>query len=265
MHSRITNSIQARLAAGELALGLGVRVLRHVEIVGLAVAGGYDWLFIDLEHGAVSLESVAQISNTAILAGCAPIVRVPRLDVSTASRALDSGALGVIFPHVATADEAQAIVNAVRFPPVGNRSFAARQPIVGFAARPALDVMIEIEAKILVFAMIETAEGVENVEDIAAVAGIDVLFIGTNDLAIGLGIPDAFETDQFGRVLDRIVAAGRKHGKLIGIGGLQPEEQLRRQIGAGVSIVLGDMETSLIVKGGHQQTSKIRNISQVTL
>lgn len=260
MHSGITNSIKARLAAGELAIGLGVRALRHVEIVGLAVAGGYDWLFIDLEHGAISLESVSQISNTAILAGCAPIVRVPRLDVSTASRALDGGALGVIFPHVGTAEEARAIVEAVRFPPLGKRSFAARQPIVGFAARPASDVMFEIETKILVFAMIETAEGVENAEDIASVPGIDVLFIGTNDLAIGLEMPDAFETQQFGHVLDRIVAAGRKHGKLIGIGGLQPKDQLRRQIGSGVSIVLGDMETSLIVKGGQDQTSVLRNM-----
>lgn len=258
----IENPITSRLSAGELSIGLGVRVLRHVEIAGLASAGGYDWLFIDLEHGSISLESVSQISNTAILAGCAPIVRVPKSDFSCASRALDSGALGVIFPHVGSADEAQAIVEHLRFPPLGRRSFAARQPLVGFASRPATDVMAEAEAKILVFAMIESAEGLENVEDIAAVAGIDVLFIGANDLAIELGIPDQFESDAFGRAVNRIVDAGRKHDTLVGIGGLRPNGQLRRQIAAGVSIILGDMESTLIVEGGRAQTLRLRSMQR---
>ncbi len=254
----VTNPVKSQIASGNLALGLGVRLFRDVEIVGLAVEAGYDWLFIDLEHGSISLEAVSRISNTALLANCAPIVRVPKLDFSTASRALDGGALGVIFPHVTTADEARSIVDHVRFPPLGRRSFAARQPIVGFAARSAHEIMPAIDAQILVFAMIESGEGVENAGEIAAVPGIDVLFIGANDLAIDLGIADQFDAPRFQSAVDQIVEAGRKAGKAVGIGGIRAGDYMQSLLQAGVSIILGDMEASLIVASGHAQTSGLR-------
>lgn len=259
----VTNPVKDQIASGNIAVGLGVRLSRGVEIAGLAVEAGYDWLFIDLEHGSISLETVSHISNTAILAGCAPIVRVPTLDFNMACRALDGGALGVIFPHVNTAEEAKAIVDHVRYPPIGRRSFAARQPIVGFAAKPAHEIMPAIDAQILTFAMIESREGVENAGDIAAVPGIDVLFIGAYDLTIDLGIADQFESPQFRSAVDKVVKAGRKNGKAVGIGGIRADEYMQSLLQAGVSIVLGDMETSLLIASGRAQTSGLRAMQAV--
>lgn len=258
------NVVRKRLQSGEVAVGLGVRLFRSVEIAGLAAEAGYDWLFIDLEHGSISLESVSQISNVAILSRCAPIVRVPQLDFSTANRALDGGALGVIFPHVETAEEAMAIVDHVRFPPRGRRSYAARQPAIGFTARPAHEVMPALDAEILCFAMIESAAGVANAGAIAAVPGIDVLFIGANDLAIDLGIADQFESPDFRHAVDRIIEAGEAHGKAIGIGGIRAGDYMQHLLQAGVSIILGDMEASILVEGGRVQTSILRNMKAGT-
>lgn len=254
----IRNPVKTRIAEGGLAIGLGVRLFRDVEIAGLAVAAGYDWLFIDLEHGSISMETVAQISNTALLAQCAPIVRVAAFDFSTAGRALDNGALGAIFPHVDTADQARTIVEHMRYPPAGHRSFAARQPAVGFNAGPATEIMAALDTEILVFAMLESALAIENAAEIASVPGIDALFIGANDLAIDLGIPDQFDSPRFREVMDRIVDGGRSHGKTIGIGGIRDGELMRHLFERGVAIVLGDMEATLLVAGGRSQTSHLR-------
>lgn len=254
----IRNPMKTRIVEGELAIGLGVRLFRDVEIVGLAVAAGYDWLFIDLEHGSISLETVAQISNTAMLAQCAPIVRVPAFDFSTAGRAFDNGALGAIFPHVDTAEQARSIIEHMRYPPTGRRSFAARQPAIGFAAGPAIEVMAALDNEVLIFAMVESALGIENAAEIAAVPGVDALFVGANDLAIDLGIPDQFNSPQFRDALDRIVDAGSGHGKAIGVGGIRDGELMQHLLERGVTVVLGDMEATLLVTGGRSQTSGLR-------
>src|SRR5690606_23215211 len=97
------NAASARLAAGDLALGLGVRFARTVDIAKIARVAGYDWLFIDLEHGSMSLDTACQIANAANDAGITPLVRVPKGENGLATRALDNGAMGIIVPHVDTA------------------------------------------------------------------------------------------------------------------------------------------------------------------
>src|SRR5262249_17066310 len=112
----VRNPARERLERGELALGVGVRAMRTVEIGKAMAAAGYDWLFIDLEHGAISIETAAEISLAALDADIAPIVRTPHGEFSIATRLLDNGALGVVVPHVETADEARVIVDRLRYP-----------------------------------------------------------------------------------------------------------------------------------------------------
>src|SRR4051794_5528916 len=101
----IRNPARERLERGELSLGMGVRMSRSVEIAKLMKTSGYDWLFLDLEHSAMTLDAAAQISVAALDAGIAPLVRVPAKQFTMATRALDCGALGIVMPHVDTADE----------------------------------------------------------------------------------------------------------------------------------------------------------------
>ena len=101
----VKNSARERLAAGELAIGVGVRLARTIEIGKLMRGCGYDWLLIDLEHGTIGLDTASQISMAALDAGIAPIVRVPQDEYSMAARAIDGGAMGIIMPHVDTAEQ----------------------------------------------------------------------------------------------------------------------------------------------------------------
>jgi 2-keto-3-deoxy-L-rhamnonate aldolase RhmA len=124
----VKNSARERLAAGELAIGVGVRLARTIEIGKLMRGCGYDWLLIDLEHGTIGLDTASQISMAALDAGIAPIVRVPQDEYSMAARAIDGGAMGIIMPHVDTAEQAKATVANLKYPPLGHLSAGGLMP-----------------------------------------------------------------------------------------------------------------------------------------
>src|SRR5258708_27612343 len=137
---RLTNPAKERLDKGELALGMGVGGMRGVEIARLMRSAGFDWLFIDLEHGSASVETACQISVAALDAGIAPFVRVPAGELALGARCLDGGALGIVIPHVDTPEQARAMVDAFRFPPLGHRSIGGAYPHFGFPSRPIAQV-----------------------------------------------------------------------------------------------------------------------------
>src|SRR6201986_4289477 len=118
----VANTARDRLASGEVALGFGVRVAKSVEIAKAAKTAGFDWLFLDLEHSAMSIETASQLAIAALDAGIAPIARVPKGEYSLATRLLDNGVLGIIVPHVDTAEEAREVARRLRYPPQGHRS-----------------------------------------------------------------------------------------------------------------------------------------------
>src|SRR3984893_13412996 len=139
MHT-VKNGARERLEGGGLALGFGIRVARSVEMARAVRTAGFDWLFIDLEHGAMSIETAAQLAIAALDAGIAAIVRIPNGEFSLATRLLDNGALGVVVPHVDTAEEARAIVDRLRYPPHGHRGVFSSMPQFDFKAVPVADL-----------------------------------------------------------------------------------------------------------------------------
>src|SRR5215217_593652 len=124
----VRNVAREKLEQGQLSLGVGVRITRSVEIAKAMAASGFDWLFLDMEHGVMSLEACAQIAAAALDAGITPIARVPNGQYSIATRALDNGCLGIVVPHVDTAEEAREVVNRLKYPPVGHRSMGGIGP-----------------------------------------------------------------------------------------------------------------------------------------
>ena len=113
----LRNPARERLEAGDVSIGIGIRLARTVDIAPMMKTAGMDWLFIDLEHGPLTLDQTAQISNAALSAGIAPLVRVPRGEMAMATRALDGGALGIIMPQCESADEAREIVDRLHYAP----------------------------------------------------------------------------------------------------------------------------------------------------
>ena len=150
---------------------MNLRLARSVDIAMVAKAGGYDALYVDMQHAPYSIETTATICAAALGIGITPLVRVPSHDPQWMSRVLDGGAQGVILPDVNTAAQAKAIVSACRFPPLGKRSVMGLGPALGYRAVPLSELNPKLNAETAVIVMLETAEGIENCEAIAAVDG----------------------------------------------------------------------------------------------
>jgi 2-keto-3-deoxy-L-rhamnonate aldolase RhmA len=239
-------------------VGVGVRGVRGVEIARVMKTAGFDWLFIDLEHGATSTETAYQICVAALDAGIAPLVRVPHGELAMGTRCLDGGALGIVIPHVDTAEQAKAMVDAFKFPPLGHRSIGGGYPHFGFAPTPAKEVVSQLNSATLVVAMIETPQAVSNAEQIAAVPGIDALLMGTNDLCLEMGIPGQLEDERVVKAIDAVVAACRKHGKWPGLGGVYGKELIKRYVTRGMRLILAGNDLSLLLAAAQEQAGFVR-------
>jgi 2-keto-3-deoxy-L-rhamnonate aldolase RhmA len=254
----VVNHAKRQLREGKLALGLGLRQARTVDIAQIAKTSGFDWLFIDCEHNSMNPDTAAQIAAASLAVGITPIVRVPGHEHHHSTRMLDNGAQGIVVPHVNTADQARAIAGFCRFPPLGHRSMGGGLQQLGFAPM-AMDLTARtVNEETLVVAMIESPEGVENCEAIAAVPGIDVLLIGTTDLCFEMGIPGQFGDARVVDAYKKVIAACRKHGRFAGMGGAYTPELFERYIGMGVQFILSGSDFALLMQAAGQRAGLVR-------
>ncbi len=257
-----TNRALERLRAGELALGFGVHALRGALVPLLAEAAGYDWLFIDMEHGAMTVDQASQIAMAALQIGVTPIVRVCSGALHEGTRALDNGALGVVVPHVDTAAQAEAIVQAYRYPPVGNRSWGGLVAQYGLRPPPADEAQAALNREIAVIAMIETPEAVENVDAIAAVEGIDILLIGTADLTATMGIAGQMGHPSVQAAYEKVAQACRKHGRFLGMGGVYDRQWASTYIGMGARFLVAGADHGFVLSAASERASFLREIGR---
>jgi 4-hydroxy-2-oxoheptanedioate aldolase len=256
----LQNIARQRLERGEVSLGFGIRVARSVEIARAMRAAGFDWLFLDFEHGAMSIETAAALSIAGLDAGIAPLVRVPNGDTALATRLLDNGALGVVMPHIDTAEEARETVAALSYPPRGQRGLFSSLPQFSFGAVNPAALMATLNATNLIVVMIETAQGVANAEAIAAVPGVDVLLIGTNDLALDLGVPGELGHAKVTDAYRRVIAACRAHGKWPGMGGVYNHALMQRYVEMGCLFLQAGSDLGFMLDGSNQRTTFLRGL-----
>jgi 2-keto-3-deoxy-L-rhamnonate aldolase RhmA len=256
----IKNHAKAQLAAGELALGMGLRQARTVDIAQIAQTAGFDWLFIDMEHNSMDIDTAAQICAAALVGGVTPIIRVPGHEPFHATRLLDTGAMGIVVPHVSTPEQAARIADMCRFPPAGGRSIPGMLPQVGFQSLPIADVVRAINDEVLVVAMIETREGLENADAIAAVPGIDVLLVGATDLAADLGITGQLGHMRVAAAVDAVCAACHRHGKVPGVGGVYDEALMTAYVQKGARFILSGSDLAFLMTGAKSRSAMLRAI-----
>lgn len=247
--SVIQNATRRRLQAGSVAASFNVSRLRTVEVAQLAGACGFHWLFIDMEHSTADLDLASQLCIAALPTGVTPIVRVPEGDIHLAARILDGGAQGVVFPHVDTAEEAERLVRACRYPPKGTRSFTFPGPLLGYQPMKAAEAMEVLDRETLIIPMIETPTAVENAAAIAAVDGVDILLIGGQDLCSTMGIPGQTNHPQFIDAVGKVVDAARAAGKWPGLGGVYDEALLSGFVERGVRFFLGGADIAFLMSG----------------
>ena len=253
------NIAKEKIFKNELCLGVGLRQSRTVDIGKIMATSGYDWLFIDMEHNSMDIDIASQISVAAQDAGITPIVRVPDFAHHHATRVLDCGAMGVVFPHVDNADIAKKLVSYCLYPPKGHRSMTGVLPQLDFKQQPIADVASIINKNMLIVIMLESPEAIDNVDSIAAVDGVDVILIGTNDLCMEMGIPGDYSNPKVKDAYIKVIEACKKYEKTPGMGGVYNEELMSEYIKMGMRFILSGSDLSFMMQSASQRSNKLRS------
>lgn len=247
--SPLTNPVLATMRSDQPAFGLSVRSVRTADIARIARASGHQFLFIDGQHGVFNAETICNLANVALAVGVAPLARVKSLADPDVPVLLDNGVTGIVFPDINTADEARRAVEICRFPPRGKRSVGANFPQFDARAVAASEAVPAIDGSTVVCVMVETARGLDNIEAIAAVPGIDVVHIGTNDLMADLGKPGRLDDPAVDAALDRAIAATRAAGNFAGCGGIRDVGRQAAVIGRGIRFLTTQTDVALLHAG----------------
>ena len=210
------NHVKLRLNEGGVSLGTMVFGFASPNIARAAAAGGAEFVVFDQEHTGFGIDTIRELLLAARGTGLMPFVRVPGLPYHLIAGVLDIGAMGVMVPMVSSAEEAEQVVSAVRYPPAGRRGFGLMDPEDREPAGAA-ETMRKAQEAILVIVQIENAPGVAAADGIAAVDGIDALWIGQSDLSNALGIPGDFEHPAFHEAVATVRDACERHGKALAI------------------------------------------------
>ena len=255
------NILKQRLASGEVSLCMGLRQARTVDIGPLVGAAGFDCLYVDMEHSPIGFETTSAICITAMAYGVTPLVRVPGHLGQDISRALDGGAQGAILPHVNTPAQAREIVSYAKYPPVGHRSVMGAGPATAYKAMPLAKVNEEGNAETLVIIMLETPEGIANAEAIAAVPGVDMLLIGSNDLCTEMGIPGQLRHPRLLEAYQTVAKACQQNGIAMGIGGIRGDAELQTQlIELGARFLIAGSDTTYLAAAASKDAAALREL-----
>jgi 4-hydroxy-2-oxoheptanedioate aldolase len=213
MEHPATETLRSLWAAGEVTFGAWLTMPSPVSAEAAARIG-FDYVCVDTQHGATDYQMAVYMIQAIILGGSRPVVRVPWNEPGVIGKMLDAGAIGVVIPMVNTAREAEEVVRACRYPPLGERSFG---PVMAGMRTP--DYAVEANEMVALIPMIETAEALSNLDDILAVPGLDAVYVGPADLSLSLGLLPGNNdgSPEFDDALDRIVAACRDAGVVPGI------------------------------------------------
>lgn len=214
------NLTKQKLRSRECAFGISLAEMRSPAIPRIFAGLGYDFLFFDMEHSADGFETICDLVWASRCAGITPIVRVPDPERFFVSRVLDAGAQGVIVPRVETVEQVDRIVGFCRYAPDGDRGAALGGRHTDF--QPLGDpraAMTQANAEVLVGIQIETLDGLQRVQELASRPGVDMLFVGPQDLSIALGVPNEWESPLLDDAIRRVVAAGDANGLSVGIQG----------------------------------------------
>jgi 2-keto-3-deoxy-L-rhamnonate aldolase RhmA len=218
------NSVKHTLQQGGVSIGTMVFEFNSTGIARIAADAGAEFIIFDMEHTGWSVETIRTLFATTGGADIVPMVRVPTTEYHFFSRTLDVGARGLMVPMVETEAQARTVVKSAKYPPLGQRGAGFGLAHDDYTAGDVVEKMRSANENGLIITQIETAQGVENADKIAALDGIDVLWIGHFDLTNSMGIPGQFNHSDFQRAVDQVLTACETHGKAAGFMASSVEE-----------------------------------------
>ncbi|KAH8898962.1 HpcH/HpaI aldolase [Thozetella sp. PMI_491] len=265
------NLVKRLMLENKLAHSFGIRVAFSTEMPLVAKRAGYSAVLMNLEHMAMSIETMKDIAVSCLNVGITPMVVVPTCAPEWISRCLDSGAQAIIVPHVNNVEQAKMCVNASKFPPLGHRSVTMVTAMTQYETSLSYAAIAEVvNEEVMIMPMIETEDGVKNVEAIASVPGIDALLIGCADLCMELGIPGQYDSELFHSTVAKIATAAEKasvNGRkvFVGLGGLEPRPDLLETFAkrhSPVRFAMAGRDLALLLAGMNKQAASINQISK---
>jgi len=238
--------------------GVSCRLTRTTDIAAMLRDCGYDWMFLDLEHGPLSMDQITQTCLAGVEAGVTPLVRMADAAPGPIHRVLSNGAMGVIVPHVDDPETAASVARQCRFPPLGDRSVPGIVPQLGYKPRSFAEAAEILDPITLCAVMIESRAGVAAVDEIASIEGVDILFVGASDLTFQLGKPSAYGDPEMVAAMERVTAAAQKHGKICGFGGVADAAMARRYIDMGMRFILAGNDQTMFLNGARARLADLK-------
>lgn len=211
-----TNRVKQKLQAGGVSIGTFMFEFNTTGIGRLAAEAGAEFAVFDMEHTGWSIETIRMLIATTRSTEMVPLVRVPATEYHFIARVLDVGAMGIMVPMVESAAQAAALVAAAKYPPLGRRGAAFGVAHDDYSGGSIVEKLTSANSQTLLIALIETAAGIEHVEEVATVDGIDVLWVGHYDLTNSMGIAGQFDHPQYKEAVAHVLDVCRRHGKAPG-------------------------------------------------
>lgn len=254
----LRNRLKERLAARELSLCLRVTMTATTDLAFLARAAGFDALYVDMEHSTASASDAAALGATAAALGVTPLVRVSSVDDDSAGRLLDAGCQGIIAPHVESAEQAGRLVERCLFPPLGRRSSYGPARLLDYQDVPPAELAEHLTSSALLCVMLESEAAVSAADEIAAVPGIDLVLVGTQDLTAGLGIPGRVDDPAVVRMYEQVAAATAAAGAAFGVAGVSDSGVLARYVELGAVFVSAGTDADLLRAAATARVEQLR-------
>lgn len=258
------NVTKERLRAGKVALGVGLRMARTVDMVRAAASSGYHFFVLDLEHSTIPTDVAAQFCTAALDARITSLVRIPSNEAFHAVPLLDAGVQGVIVPHVRTAADAEKAMAYIRYPPFGGRTMGS-VVATGWRPMPVSRLAPLMNEHVLTVMLLESWEAIENVETIAAVPGVDVLAVGSSDLTADMGVAGDFDHPRLLEAYAKVVAAAERHGRWVRLGGVYAPDKLKRAVELGSRLVTLDHDTKLMIRALRDRVEEVSSFIDADL
>lgn len=259
------NGLKSRLHGGDTALVATLQLARSGDVARIFARAGFDALVLDAEHNLIGADAAGEIMLAALDAGIAPLLRLPDAAPGPIGQALSAGALGVVIPRVETAETAEAIARAASFAPRGRRPLPPVFPHFRRTPIGQAEAVATLDAETLVVAIIETRRAVENAAAIAAVPGVDVLFLGASDLTADLGHPGAKDEPRLWEAAEAVAAACRASGKIPGMGGIVEEAHFAHAAALGMRWISAAHDATLLQAAATERARRLRQLRPPSL